>query len=136
GSARDCETRDLRPCCATCSPWSSAGSASSRSSFRGSRTWSTGRPASGRACLPSSPAVPDVTLFAGPSAHGLPPELLLEDGVRLAPPVRRGDVDRLVGSAAAPGVAIVCDGIFLTEPAVSHAELCRALDAGWQVWGV
>jgi hypothetical protein len=80
--------------------------------------------------------VPDVTLFAGPSAHGLPLELLLVDGVRLAPPVRRGDVDRLVGSAAAPGVAIVCDGIFLTEPAVSHAELCRALDAGWQVWGV
>ncbi len=80
--------------------------------------------------------MPDVTLFAGPSAHGLSLDPLLVDGVRLAPPIRRGDMARLVGSAAAPGVAIVCDGIFLAEPAVSHAELCRALDAGWQVWGV
>jgi hypothetical protein len=80
--------------------------------------------------------MPDVVLFAGPSAHGLVLDTLPGDGIRLAPPVRRGDVDRLVRAAAAPGVVIVCDGIFLAEPAVSHGELCRALDAGWQVWGV
>jgi hypothetical protein len=80
--------------------------------------------------------MPEVTLFAGPSAHGVTPGLLRAGGIRLEPPVRRGDVDRLVRAAPAPGVAIVCDGIFLTEPAVSHGELCRALDAGWEVWGV
>ena len=31
---------------------------------------------------------------------------------------------------------IVCDGTFEVSPAVSHRELCRAIDAGWQVWGV
>jgi hypothetical protein len=52
------------------------------------------------------------------------------------PPARRGDVDRLVHASPGPGVVVVCDGVFQAEPAVSHAELCRALDAGWQVWGV
>ena len=31
---------------------------------------------------------------------------------------------------------IICDGVFESQPAVSHAELCRALDGGWAVWGV
>lgn len=31
---------------------------------------------------------------------------------------------------------VLCDGVFGGEPAVSHAEICRALDVGWQVWGV
>jgi hypothetical protein len=73
-------------------------------------------------------------LFVGPSAHGLAPALL--DGLRVRPPVRRGDIDRLRDGVPAPGVIVVCDGVFQAEPAVSHAELCRALDAGWQVWGV
>jgi len=77
----------------------------------------------------------DVTLFVGPSAFGVPPQSLAAGDVRIKPPVRRGDVDRLV-DVSAPGVVVVCDGVFQCEPAVSHAELCRALDAGWQVWGV
>ena len=36
----------------------------------------------------------------------------------------------------APGVVILCDGTFEVSPAVSHRELCRAIDADWQVWGV
>jgi len=74
-------------------------------------------------------------LFAGPSAAGILPRQLA--GLNCLPPVRRGDIDRLVARQATdePGVIIVCDGVFGSEPAVSHAELCQALDRGWQVWG-
>lgn len=75
-----------------------------------------------------------VTLFAGPSACGLPPEALA--GARLRPPIRRGDIDRLLQAGEPPAVAVICDGVFQSEPAVSHGEICRAVDAGWQVWGV
>ena len=78
----------------------------------------------------------EATLYAGPSAHGLAPALFEEAGVRMHPPVRRGDIDRLLARRDAPGALIVCDGIFQCVPAVSHAELGRALDAGWEVWGV
>ena len=80
--------------------------------------------------------LPDVVLFAGPSTHGLDRADLLQGGVRLRPPVRRGDVDRLVEAGSDPGVLVICDGVFQSVPAVSHAELCSAIDAGWQVWGV
>jgi len=79
---------------------------------------------------------PPPLLFAGPSTWGLSPALFVEAGVQLLPPVRRGDVGRQAGSRARPGVMIVCDGVFQIAPAVSHRELCEAIDAGWQVWGV
>jgi hypothetical protein len=75
-------------------------------------------------------------LFAGPSTHGLDPGLIAAAGVQLRSPVRRDDVRRLVGATPAAGTLIVCDGVFQSAAAVSHAELCLALDAGWQVWGV
>lgn len=81
--------------------------------------------------------MPDVVLYAGPSAFGLDP--LAEGGaeqVDWRPPVRRGDVECLLTEERKPGVLVVCDGLFQVTPAVSHAELCRALDQGWQVWGV
>jgi hypothetical protein len=77
-----------------------------------------------------------VTLFAGPSAHGLEADSLLQPGDRLLPPARRGDIQALVSSSGQPGVIVLCDGIFQEAPAVSHAEICAALDAGWPVWGV
>ena len=80
--------------------------------------------------------MPEVILFAGPSTHGLDRATLLQDGVQLRPPVRRGDVDRLVATGSTPGVLVICDGVFQSVPAVSHMELCTAIDAGWQVWGV
>ncbi len=80
--------------------------------------------------------VPEVTLFAGPSTYGLDRAALLRNSVQLRPPVRRGDVDRLVDIGSKPGVVVICDGVFQSVPAVSHAELCSAIDAGWQVWGV
>ncbi|WP_077038261.1 TfuA-like protein [Pelomonas sp. KK5] len=75
----------------------------------------------------------EATLFAGPSAFGLPPSLFA--GIRRRPPARRGDIERLV-KRQPPGVLLLCDGVFQAVPAVSHAELGAALDAGWQVWGV
>jgi hypothetical protein len=78
----------------------------------------------------------EVTLFAGPSAFGLPDDTWRRAGVRVVPPVRRGDVDKLVADARSPGVVIICDGLFHAAPAVSHAELCHAIDSGWEVWGV
>jgi hypothetical protein len=79
--------------------------------------------------------MPEPVLFAGPTTWGLASGLIADAGVRLRPPVRREDVTRLVGDSA-PGVMIVCDGTFQVTPAVSHRELCQAIDAGWQVWGV
>lgn len=89
-----------------------------------------------RGCSIAWSAVPEVTLFAGPSAHGLAPGMLLRRGDRLCPPARRGDVERLLQVSRQPGVIVLCDGVFEGEPAVSHAEICLALDTGWQVWGV
>jgi hypothetical protein len=80
--------------------------------------------------------MPEVVVYAGPSAHGLPAPLRRAAGMRWLPPARRGDIDRLLEAAERAGTVVVCDGVFGGEPAVSHAELCRALDAGWQVWGV
>lgn len=78
----------------------------------------------------------EVHLYVGPTAHGLAPHHLCQPWLRLWPPVRRGDIDRLIAREAKPGVLVVCDGVFQSAPAVSHAELCAALDAGWRVWGV
>lgn len=78
----------------------------------------------------------DVLLFAGPSAFGVDPRLIEAAGVVMLPPVRRGDVDRVVANSPTPGTIIICDGVFQVAPAVSHAELCRAIDQGWQAWGV
>jgi hypothetical protein len=78
----------------------------------------------------------EVTLFAGPSLYRVNPARVAAAGVRLVPPAQRGDIIRLVLAAPAPGVILLCDGVFQSCPAVSHAELCRALDCGWQVWGV
>lgn len=78
----------------------------------------------------------EVVLFAGPSACDIDARRFVDAGVRQLPPVRRGDVERLVAAAARPGVLVVCDGVFQVAPAVSHAELCLALDTGWEVWGV
>jgi hypothetical protein len=56
-------------------------------------------------------------------------------GLQRCAPAGRGDVQQWVDSRP-PGVMLLCDGIFKSRPAVSHEELCHALDAGWQVWGV
>ncbi len=80
--------------------------------------------------------MPECAIFAGPSTHGMAPALRGDPSLAWLPPVRRGDVDALRARAPEPGVMVVCDGVFKTAPAVGHAELRRAIDEGWQVWGV
>lgn len=77
-----------------------------------------------------------VNLFVGPTAHGLDHRLLSQPDLHVRPPVQRGDIESLVKKAGRPAVIVVCDGVFQSVPAVSHAELCLALDARWEVWGV
>jgi hypothetical protein len=78
----------------------------------------------------------EAVVFAGPSGVGL--ATARWRGIKRLAPAMRGDIDALV-QASTPeqgaGVIVLADGIFGFEPAVSHAELCRALDAGWRVWG-
>jgi hypothetical protein len=81
-----------------------------------------------------------VTLFAGPTLAGSPHGRRLVRGLRVRPPVRRGDVERLCEAHATarrpPGVLVVADGLFHDTLAVGHAELRGALRDGWAVWGV
>jgi hypothetical protein len=95
-------------------------------------------------------AAPPVFLFAGPTLAASPVgrRLLRGSGVRVRPPVARGDVERLVERFARagrarrtsrrrhPGVIVVADGLFHDRLAVGHAELRGALRAGWRVWGL
>jgi len=74
------------------------------------------------------------TLFAGPSLHGVDRELL-STGVVLRPPVKRGDIERLVKESSPSNLAIV-DGVFHAHPAVGHAEILEAVRAGWRIWGL
>ncbi|MFM9540134.1 TfuA-like protein [Streptomyces turgidiscabies] len=76
-----------------------------------------------------------VELFVGPTAHGLPAELVHQDGVRVRPPARRGHIDALVTSEP-PGHIALVDGRYDDVPAVGHRELLDALAAGWTVTGL
>ncbi|MGW4438081.1 TfuA-like protein [Streptomyces sp. NPDC004596] len=74
-------------------------------------------------------------LFAGPTAHGLDLHILADAEVTVRPPARRGDVEALLGRSE-PGRLAIADGTFHSYPAVGHAEIRAALEAGWQVWGL
>ena len=56
-------------------------------------------------------------------------------GVQLLPPVKRGDIERLVSSRE-PGVIAIVDGLFHQCLSVGHAEIRTAVSLGWQVWGL
>jgi hypothetical protein len=73
-------------------------------------------------------------LFVGPTLNGAA-SLAKESGVRLLPPVKRGDVERLVATRR-PGVTAIVDGQFHQCLSVGHAEIRHAIAAGWQVWGL
>ncbi|MEV8038629.1 TfuA-like protein [Streptomyces sp. NPDC086182] len=76
-----------------------------------------------------------VELFVGPTAHGLPAQLVRQDGVRLRPPARRGHIDALIAHEP-PGHIALVDGRYDDVPAVGHRELLGALAAGWAVTGL
>lgn len=78
-------------------------------------------------------------MFAGPTlarATAINPRAPLDDIIVL-PPIRRGDVPRIVQQAASPGVLAIVDGYFhLENLSVGHMEIRLALRRGWQVWGL
>ena len=73
-------------------------------------------------------------LFVGPTMNGSA-SVAKAAGVKLLPPVKRGDVERLV-STRRPGVIAIVDGQFHQCLSVGHAEIRLALAKGWQVWGL
>lgn len=77
-----------------------------------------------------------IYIFAGPSLYrsGLTPSSFPD--VHWLPPVRRGDVARLMEGGLEPGAIAIADGTFHAYPSVSHAEIRGALKAGWNVYGV
>lgn len=73
-------------------------------------------------------------MFVGPTLNG-GAALAKERGVKLLPPVKRGDVERLVATRA-PGVMAIVDGQFHQCLSVGHAEIRLAIAEGWRVWGL
>ena len=75
-------------------------------------------------------------IFAGPTlTDGTAVAALKREGIKVLPPVKRGDVEKLV-STRKPGTMAIVDGKFQQCLSVSHAEIRAALKAGWQVWGL
>lgn len=71
-------------------------------------------------------------LFVGPS--GPPSEALICDPrVEVHPPIRRGDLLRLI--PARPRIVGIIDGFFAHAPAVQHKEILTAMDSGIRVLG-
>jgi hypothetical protein len=77
---------------------------------------------------------PKCWVFVGPTLNGST-RLLDAAGVKLLPPVKRGDIDRLVSSRR-PGALAIVDGQFHQCLSVGHAEIRSAIAQDWQVWGL
>src|SRR5215470_6100004 len=73
-------------------------------------------------------------IFAGPTLNGSV-KLSRLPRIKLLPPAKRGDVERLV-STRRPGIMAIVDGRFHQCLSVGHAEIRSALAGGWQVWGL
>src|SRR5690349_9897361 len=73
-------------------------------------------------------------LFVGPTLNGSAASID-ESGIKLLPPIKRGDLDRLVATRR-PGVAAIVDGQFHQTLSVAHREISSAIAGGWQVWGL
>ncbi|GAA3086138.1 hypothetical protein GCM10020000_85920 [Streptomyces olivoverticillatus] len=93
----------------------------------------TGRARPGATMTEPPPAA--VELLVGPTAYGLPAQLLAQDGVRVHPPARRGSIAALI-EGLPPGRIALVDGRYDDVPAVGHREILDALAAGWQVTGL
>ena len=71
----------------------------------------------------------------GPTSFGIDQDIMDASGCLILPPVRRGDVEKIVQEHP-PGNLAIVDGTFHSYPAVSHVELREALRAGWHIWGL
>jgi hypothetical protein len=78
-------------------------------------------------------------MFAGPTlarARAIAPDLDLSSIIVL-PPIRRGDITRIVGRQREPGALAIVDGFFhLANLSVGHFEIRLAMKKGWSVWGL
>ncbi len=75
------------------------------------------------------------SVFAGPTLVDANLNSKLRKHVQFMPPVKRGDIDKLI-SKRAPGVIAIVDGLFHQCLSVGHAEIRTAVTLGWQVWGL
>jgi hypothetical protein len=74
-------------------------------------------------------------MFAGPTYAPVAVSRLAEaTGFELRPPASRDDIAAVAVGAA--GLIALVDGRFNQSLAVGHAELRRAIDSGWAVWGL
>ena len=77
-------------------------------------------------------------MFAGPTlarASRIASKVDL-NGIIILPPVKRGDIPRIV-QGSEPGVLVIVDGYFhLENLSVGHLEIRLALKRRWQVWGL
>jgi hypothetical protein len=81
----------------------------------------------------------DGVIFLGPTLATLPARArsaCRASGFQIRRPVRRGDIDQLLGSRKKRGLLVVVDGVFHDTLAVGHAEIREALRRGWRVWGL
>ncbi len=75
-----------------------------------------------------------VFIFVGPTLR--PDEVYRElPEATVMPPVRRGDVLRIVQESDAPSIIGIVDGYFHNVPAVTHKEVLFALSRGCPVFG-
>jgi hypothetical protein len=75
-------------------------------------------------------------IFAGPSLFGSGLLPAADDEVTWMPPVRRGDIERLLEIKQEPAVIAIADGTFHAYPSVSHVEIRTAIENGWTVYGL
>lgn len=69
-------------------------------------------------------------LFAGPS---LPPHYVLPNYIHLYPPVKSGDLYKLLNSNYT--LVSILDGLFHGVPSIWHREILSTMDEGIPVWG-
>jgi hypothetical protein len=76
--------------------------------------------------------MPSSVVYLGPSLSPDEARLILDAEFR--PPIKRGDVDRLLSERVPDAVGIV-DGQFLQSFSISPKEVLRAIEAGVRVYG-
>lgn len=74
-------------------------------------------------------------VFVGPTLVDAQLDVELRTDVQFVPPVKRGDIEKLIRKRQ-PGVIAIVDGLFHQCLAVGHAEIRTAIAQGWQVWGL
>jgi hypothetical protein len=81
--------------------------------------------------MPLSPE--QIVIYVGPSLAVQDARQVLEADYR--PPIRRGDIDALMKSAAPPRIVGVVDGKFFQSFAISPKEMLPAMEAGITLLG-